>query len=154
MDNTGWTSPEEGEDSEIDRQGMGNGFLGCERNHLHWLLKKRTNSARVHTCAVEMAKWQELKFELLLHLPYSVDLAPSDFFLFPNMKKWLDGKRFEWYEDFITETKAFFEELPKSYFLDGLKKLEKSLGKVHWATRRLFWKKISQPKIIWFFVFL
>ena len=28
----------------------------------------------------------ELKFELLPHAPYSSDLAPSDYFLFPNLK--------------------------------------------------------------------
>ena len=30
----------------------------------------------------------------LLHPPYSPDLAPCDFFLFPRMKKVLKGKRF------------------------------------------------------------
>ena len=33
-------------------------------------------------------------FELVDHLPYSPDLAPSDYFLFPNMKKQLAGKQF------------------------------------------------------------
>ena len=31
----------------------------------------------------------ELKFESLQHPPFSPNLAPSDFFLFPNLKKWL-----------------------------------------------------------------
>ena len=34
---------EEGEDGEIDRQGVGHCFLGCTRYHLHRLLGKRTN---------------------------------------------------------------------------------------------------------------
>lgn len=34
------------------------------------------------------------KSRWLLHAPCSLDLAPSDFFLFPNLKKWLDVKRF------------------------------------------------------------
>lgn len=29
-----------------------------------------------------------------LGLPYSQDLAPCDYFLFPNLKKWLAGQRF------------------------------------------------------------
>ena len=33
-------------------------------------------------------------YEILPHPPYSPDLAPSDYFLFPNMKTWLGGKRF------------------------------------------------------------
>src|SRR5436189_4903783 len=39
-------------------------------------------NARVHTCAVAMAKIMELKFKLLQHSQYSRDLATSDFFLF------------------------------------------------------------------------
>lgn len=87
------------------------------------------DNARVHTCAVAMAKIAELKFELLQHPPYSPDLAPSDYFLFPNLKKWLGGQRFTSNEELIAQTNAYFEELPKSYFLDGLKALEKRLDK-------------------------
>ena len=78
----------------------------------------------MHTCPVAMTRLHELKFELLPHPPYSPDLAPSNFFLFLNMKKWLTRKKFESKQDVITETEAYFEELPKSYFLEGLKKLE------------------------------
>ena len=34
---------EKGEDGEIGWQGEGHGFLGCTRNHLHLLLRKKTN---------------------------------------------------------------------------------------------------------------
>ena len=47
------------------------------------------DKACVHTCAVAMEKLHELKFELLPYPPYPLDLAPSDFFQIPNMKKWL-----------------------------------------------------------------
>ena len=52
------------------------------------------DNARVHMCVVSMAKFHELRYELLPHPPYSPDLAPSDYFLLPNLKKWLRGKRF------------------------------------------------------------
>src|SRR5436190_12976832 len=52
------------------------------------------DNAPVHTSVIAMAKINELNFELLPHAPYSPDLAPSDYFLFPNLKKWLGGKRF------------------------------------------------------------
>lgn len=52
------------------------------------------DNAPVHTCLIAMAKINEFKFELLPNAPYSSDLAPSDYFLFPNLKKWLGGKRF------------------------------------------------------------
>ena len=80
-----------------------------------------------------MAKIIELKFELLEHPPYSPDLAPSDFFLFPNLKKWLGGQWFTSNEEVIAQTVASFEEHPKSLFLDCLKKLEKRLEKcIEW----------------------
>lgn len=82
------------------------------------------DNARVHTCAVTMAKFYQLGYELLQHPPYSPDLAPSDYFLFPNLKKWLGGKRFGSNEEVITETNAYFEGLDGSYYLEGIKKLE------------------------------
>lgn len=92
------------------------------------LLKKKVlfhqDNAPAHSSAVATAKLAELRYELLPHPPYSPDLAPSDFFLFPNMKKWLGGKRFTSNEEVITETEAYFEEFDKSYFSDGLKLLE------------------------------
>ncbi|EFN64908.1 Histone-lysine N-methyltransferase SETMAR, partial [Camponotus floridanus] len=68
-----------------------------------------------------VAKLHELRYELLPHPPYSPDLAPCDFFLFPNMKKWLAGKKFSSNEEVIAETEAYFGEFDKSYFLEGLK---------------------------------
>ncbi|GBP28527.1 Histone-lysine N-methyltransferase SETMAR [Eumeta japonica] len=83
------------------------------------------DNARVHTCLVTMAKIHELRYELLPHPAYSPDLAPCDYYLFPNLKKWLGGKRFESNEEVITETNAYFESLEKTYYLEGIKKLEK-----------------------------
>lgn len=48
--------------------------------------------APAHTVKVKII--HELQFELLLHVPYSLDLASLDFFLFPEMKKFLDGRKF------------------------------------------------------------
>ena len=45
------------------------------------------DNARVHTSSQSMAEIHNCGFELLPHPPYSPDLAPSDFHLFPNLKK-------------------------------------------------------------------
>jgi hypothetical protein len=58
------------------------------------------------------------------HALYSPDLAPSDFFLFPNLKKWLGGRRFTSNEEVIAETNGYFAELEESYYYEGIKKLE------------------------------
>ena len=41
--------------------------------------------------------------------PYSSDLAPSDYWLFGNLKKMLQGKRFGSNEEVISETETYFE---------------------------------------------
>ena len=45
------------------------------------------DNARVHTCKVAMDGVERNGYELIPHPAYSPDLAPSDFFLFPNLKK-------------------------------------------------------------------
>ena len=82
------------------------------------------DNAPAHSCRLATVKLDELRYELLPHPPYSPDLAPCDFFLFPNLKKWLGGRRFTSNEEVIAETNAYFAEFDKSYYLEGLKKLE------------------------------
>ena len=69
------------------------------------------------------AKLQELGFELLPHPPYSPDLAPSDFFLFSNLKRMLAGKKFFADEEVFEETEAYFEAKDKPYYKNGIEKL-------------------------------
>lgn len=67
-----------------------------EENDCIWSRKKsffQLDNARVHTCVVSKAKPHELGYELILYPPCSPDLTPSDYYLFPNLKKWLGGKR-------------------------------------------------------------
>lgn len=39
------------------------------------------------------------------HPPYSLDLAPRDYFIFTRPKNWLAGKIFKWNEKFKIVTK-------------------------------------------------
>lgn len=41
-----------------------------------------------------MAKINDLELQLLPHPPYSLDLAPSDYYLFPNFKNGSSIKKF------------------------------------------------------------
>ena len=82
------------------------------------------DNAPTHASAVATAKLIELGYELLPHPPYSPDLAPCDLFLFPNSKKSLAGPKFESNEEIIAATEAYSENLQKTCFTDGLKKLE------------------------------
>ena len=49
------------------------------------------DNARVHTCKVAMDAVERNGYELIPHPAYSPDQAPSDFFLFPNLKKDIRG---------------------------------------------------------------
>ena len=44
--------------------------------------------------------------------------------LFPNLKKWLGGKRFYSNDEIISQTNTYSEDLEKSYLLEGVQKLE------------------------------
>ena len=72
-----------------------------------------------------MAKLSELGYELLPHPPYSPDVAPSDYWLFADLKKIPQGRRFGSNEEVIAETKAYFEAKDKSFYKHGIEKLEK-----------------------------
>jgi len=63
----------------------------------------------------------ELRHEIVPHPPYSPDLALVDY-LFPNMKKWLAGKRFESNYEVIDQTNVYFAELNKSHYMNKKKK--------------------------------
>ena len=76
------------------------------------------------TSAIATAKLFDLFYEILPHPPYSPDLAPCDYCLFPDMKTWLRGKRFLSNEEIIAAKNEYFEGFDKNYFLEGIKKLE------------------------------
>lgn len=82
------------------------------------------DNAPAHNSMVAMAKLHQLRYELLPHPPYSPDLAPSDFFLFPNLKRYLRGKRFYSNAEVIAETTEYFASFEKSYYSDGIGKLQ------------------------------
>ena len=56
-----------------------------------------------------MVKLNKLSFELFCHPPHSPDLNPSDYWLFADLKKVLQWKRFGSNEEVIAESEAYFE---------------------------------------------
>lgn len=83
------------------------------------------DNAPAHKAYKAMAKLEQLGYELVLHPAYSPDLAPSDYYLFPNLKRFLQGKRFYSNDEVERETNAYFEGLSKSYYTTGIEMLEK-----------------------------
>ena len=82
------------------------------------------DNAPSHTSRIAKAAVAENKFQELNHPPYSPDLAPSDFFLFRNMKKPLRGRRFQTDEEVKAAVIEWFEGQEKPFFENGLKSLK------------------------------
>ena len=59
------------------------------------------DNARVHTCKIAMDAIERNGYELIPHPAYSPDLAPSDYFLFPNLKKDIRGRHFRSNEEVL-----------------------------------------------------
>ena len=77
------------------------------------------DNAPAHTFVVAMATIHDLNFP---HPPYSPDLTPSDFHLFPQIKKALAGCHFA-SDDIIIAIEEFFESQAKELFYTGIKAL-------------------------------
>ena len=67
-----------------------------------------------------MVKLNQLSCELLPHPPYSPDLALSDYWLFADLKKMLQVKRFSSNEEVIAETEDYFEGKDESFYKKAL----------------------------------
>jgi len=83
------------------------------------------DNAPCHKSMATMVKLSELRFELLPHPPYSPDMAPSDYWLFSDLKKHLQGKRYRSNEEVIVDTETYFEGKSSSFYKNGIERLEK-----------------------------
>jgi histone-lysine N-methyltransferase SETMAR len=71
-----------------------------------------------------MGKLRDLHYELLEHPLYSLDLAPSDFYLFPKLKLFLASQSFSWNQEAIAAVEGYFADLTKNRYRDGIMALE------------------------------
>ena len=63
-------------------------------------------------------------YELIPHPAYSPDLAPSDFFLFPNLKKDIRGCHFRSDEEVVTEVEEWVNGKEPDFFSSWMMVLE------------------------------
>jgi histone-lysine N-methyltransferase SETMAR len=71
-----------------------------------------------------MGKLRDLHYELLENPPYSPDLAPSDFCLFPELKLFLTGQCLSSNQVAIAAVDGYFADLTKNHYRDGIMALE------------------------------
>ena len=81
------------------------------------------DNAPVHSSKVAMQSVRDCGFELLPHPPYSPDLAPSDFFLFPKLKKELRGQRYDDDDELMLAVEGFCKGHDSAFYREGLEAL-------------------------------
>ena len=74
------------------------------------------DNARVHTCKVAMDAVERNGYELIPHHAYSPDLAPSNFFLFQNLKKDIRGLHFQSDEEVVTAVEEWVNGKDPDFF--------------------------------------
>ena len=95
---------------------------------------------RVHTCKVAMDAVRRNRYELIPHPACLPDLAPSNFFLFPNMKKDICGLHFRSDEEVVTAAEEWVNGKDPDFFSSGLMALEQPWSK---------WRAITLKKKRW-----
>ncbi len=69
------------------------------------------DNARPHKASLTADYLEDIRVVLMLHPPYSPDLAPCDFWLFKNLKKHLRGRKFSTEEEIDRAVDDFFESI-------------------------------------------
>ena len=85
-----------------------------------WLLHH--DNAPAHTALLTQQFLAANKIPVIPHPPYSPDLAPCDFFLFPKMKLKLKGRRFDTIEEIQAETQKVLDTLTEKDFQEAFQK--------------------------------
>ena len=70
-------------------------------------------NAPAHTSQVAMTAATECGFEVFPHPPYSPNMSPSDFYLFPKLKSNLRGTQFGSNEGVIAAVNEYLEDQKK-----------------------------------------
>jgi histone-lysine N-methyltransferase SETMAR len=78
------------------------------------------DNAPAHKNVLAMGKLRDLHYELLKHPPYSPDLAPYDFCLFPKLKLFLADPRLSSNQEAIADVERYFADLTKNHYRDGI----------------------------------
>ena len=82
------------------------------------------DNARVHTCKVAIDAVERNGYELIPHPANSPDLAPSDFFLFPNLKQDIRGLHLRSDEEVVTAVVEWVNGKDPDFFSSELMALE------------------------------
>ena len=80
------------------------------------------DNARPHVSLMTRQKLLQLGWEVLIHPPYSSDIAPSGFHLFRSLQNSLNGKNFSSLEECKRHLEQFFAQKNRKFWGDGIMK--------------------------------
>ncbi len=78
------------------------------------------DNASPHTACITLGLIGESGILMVPHPPYSPDLAPSDFFLFPRLKSELRGHRFRTVNDLKIAVQRTLRQIPQQEYRDAI----------------------------------
>ena len=108
--------------------------IALDEKYLELVNRKHTifhqDNVRSHISLMTRQKLLQLGWEVLIHPPYSPDIAPSDFHLFRSLQNSLNGKSFSSLEDCKRHLDQFFTQKDKKFWEDGIMKLPEKWQKV------------------------
>jgi hypothetical protein len=79
------------------------------------------DNARPHTARATAATITDLHSDTLPHLPYSPDLAPSDYHIFGPLKVAMGGKIFRSDEEVHQAVREWLRTRPQEFFYRGIR---------------------------------
>ena len=80
-------------------------------------------NARPHTSLITHQKLTELGWEVLMHPPHSLELAPSDYHLFRSLQNFLNGKKLANKRAAENHVAKFFATKLQKFYTDRIMKL-------------------------------
>ena len=72
----------------------------------------------------------QLGWEILIHPPYSPDIAPPDCHLFQSLQNSLNGKKLNSLENYKRHMELFFAQKDKKFWEDEIMKLSEKWQKI------------------------
>jgi len=95
------------------------------------------DNAHPHVARQTVALLDQFGWDIITHPPYSPDLAPYDYHLFPKLKEHLAGRRFSDDDEVKVAVQRFLNDMVASWYDMGIQKLPPAPTKMHRPKWRL-----------------
>lgn len=88
-----------------------------------------TKAAKDATLSLQTTLFRKLT--IFEHPPYKPDLAQGDYHVFPDLKQWLGGQRFQTDVELKDTVTTHFQSLAATFYEEGIAKLAHRYDKCH-----------------------